>query len=1101
MTPAHFNIKTYVRIRNYNLVKTVQYFLNNYPTIHCQKLTTSKANLQNVYGSGKNVNIEHNSWNESDYDQSELAKKWEELTNNWGELDNGQAEVTKKWENLNNNQNKLHNNNFKSTKKWNELAKNDDKLCTKKNIINMDNKLLSFNDTIILRKELKSNKIFSVYTKSYIHKENEQILITCIRKLNEYERIKNNIKLSMFIYELQNLSKSKVSFNVLQQISIIKKLLEHINNNIGSVSSAFLLLSVAISYKNIKLNKYTYFKNVLSSICNNIKVYKSNKLNRLLKNKNENEDNYKYTIELLNKKKNKKNKINMLNIYTNHLNNSTLCYILYSYSCLFNTKNAYILYICKYILLNIGTINYLDMLSLLYFLSKINGKLNKHDVQYFYDNTDMFRLNDKNKSYSPEKEKKMEHNITNSLQQQQQKHMSQHDHDKKMDSKKMDGEKIVINNVSSLKKLSSNNKYDEYKNAYLKILRSIIYFINKKKIINYENTNVLILILYYYVKMNLIPIQIFYKLNYKIKKNIKKIKVDTKYISLYVYILSRIKFDISYYKYVYKHLNNIFKNRIKNFDVLSVSLSFYSLSKNLYYDPDFVQTCIELFKMYVTKCEQKIKIKQKIETAIMSVWHRVYTYIAYGENLNDVNITNIIYTTGKLKIRDDELFNKLCYILTKRIGNMSALNLSLIVHNLSKVQYKNNDFYNLCLKKGQELLTSFTAKQLIIFLQGLIINNIYDYNFIEQLFHQLIYIDNKDKSNSNSNSNSNRDNNKYKTILSSICFSIALERQDYIKLLPLSIRTYISKNLNFCQNKKYNFIHDELTNILNFLNVEHYEILKEKKPYAFDLFIKDNSNIFFVDIVSKKKKILTTCSGNNNINLLNGFMALKKRHMDKLNVKYYYIDKDSYLALESIDKKINFIKTFLEKTCFYNLKCTKQHETSSEKVKKQIKNMIIFNKSSTHMSGTCEGEHNTQSDNKKHILIKENNKNNLIKGRNFYLLPTYSKFENVIKKSLKKKKEQVNYVQPLIKKQQIFIDYEQGILLNQNKTISFNKPLYEENNSNQIKQQKQNCQTNTQSLKNCFLFNKKCHGLSKYEFYDEHTGKIVIKKKKNDIFI
>lgn len=257
-----------------------------------------------------------------------------------------------------------------------------------------NNNMNIFNDKLILNEKLKTNKLFSAYTNSYINKESEHILILCLKKINEYEKNKENIKISVFIYELQNLSKSKISFNVLKNIKTIKNFLDHINNNIHTASPS-LLLSVAISYKNIKLNKYAYYKNILKNICNHIKVYKNNKLTKLLKsedNDQNNKDDYQYTIKLLHKKK-KNHKINMLNLYTNHLNNSALSYILHAYSSLFNISNCYLLYICKYILLNVGNLNYLDMLSLLYFMNKSNIKISKSDILFCLNNNALNNIN------------------------------------------------------------------------------------------------------------------------------------------------------------------------------------------------------------------------------------------------------------------------------------------------------------------------------------------------------------------------------------------------------------------------------------------------------------------------------------------------------------------------------------------------------------------------------------------------------------------------------------------------------------------------------------------------------------------------------------
>ncbi|ETW53155.1 hypothetical protein PFUGPA_04783 [Plasmodium falciparum Palo Alto/Uganda] len=474
--------------------------------------------------------------------------------------------------------NKLHVRNLLTKRDENEVDNNN----------NNNNITPLFNDKLIIDKELNSNKMFSHYTKCYIQKESEHILVLCLKKLNEYEKIKDKAKLSVFIYELQNLSKSKISFNILKNIDIINKLFIHINENIQHASSPSLLLSVALSYRNIKLNKYTYFKNVLRAVCNNIKVYKTTKLNKLLRNENNNNNNnnnkesYEYTIELLNKnkKKNKSKQINMLNVYTNNMNNSTLCYILYSYSTLFTISNSYLLYISKYILLNPGNLNYLDILSLLYFLSRNNLKIKKNDLLYYKD----IQLNNINKNTT----------TNTSIDKNEIKISTQDDsyslckHKTNVNDTKKN--KIIINDISSLKNI--NNKYDEYKNTYMKILRTIIYIISKRKML-FENPNILILILYYYFKLNLIPIQIFYKLHFKIKKNIKNI--DIKYVSLYLYILSNINFNISYYKFIYKYLTNVFQYRQKEFNILSLSMSFYSLSKNFYFNDQFINVCLNLF--------------------------------------------------------------------------------------------------------------------------------------------------------------------------------------------------------------------------------------------------------------------------------------------------------------------------------------------------------------------------------------------------------------------------------------------------------------------------------------------------------------------------
>ncbi|CAD2095110.1 conserved Plasmodium protein, unknown function [Plasmodium vinckei lentum] len=887
----------------------------------------------------------------------------------------------------------------------------------------LDPHISIFNDRLILSDKLKSNKIFSAYTKSYINKESEHILILCLKKINEYEKNKENIKISVFIYELQNLSKSKISYNVLKNIKTIKNFLDHINNNIHTASPS-LLLSTAISYKNIRLNKYTYFKNILKTICNHIKVYKNNKLTKLLKsedNDHNNKDDYQYTIQLLNKKK-KNHKINMLNLYTNHLNNSALSYILQSYSSLFNVSNSYLLYICKYILLNVGNLNYLDMLSLLYFMNKSNIKISKSDILYCLNNNALTNTN-------PNKMEATKNNYNDK------KGINKNNTELNNSTNALTPNgQVVLQNVTQLN--NSNIKYSEYKNTYIKILRTIIHLINKKTAIN-ENTNVLILILYYYFKMNLVPIQIFYKLHYRIKKNIKNI--DIKYISLYLYILSNIKFNLGFYKFIYKYLADVFTNRTKEFNILSLCLSFYSLSKNEYYDDK------------------------------------------HAESLNDVNITNIIYTLGKLKKKDENLFDILCEILTRRIENISAINLSLIVHSLSKVHYQNDKFYKICLDKGKELLCSFTPKQLIVFTTGLVMNNIYDFEFMQLFFNHIISIDSDSTGMNNSSKQINKKNNKKNNMLSIICFSTVLEREDFIKQFPLSINTFISKNLNCVQCKEYTTMHDEILNILNYLNVDNFEIVKEKKPYMFDIFIKGNNKNIYIDILSRKKYL--ACSEN-----LNGFMELKKRHMQLLNGKYYYFDKDSFISLDSIDKKTNFIKNFLQNICFYNFNALNQ---ADEQTKREITNLIYSsqNEKKKNIYMKYEKEQNYSKENPNYS--QKYNSSNFIKNRNYFLFPTYSKIENVEKNLHKKNKNKIDYGEPLIKKHQIFIDYDQGILLNQTKVDLMNKS----DNAFQNIQHKDN---NTYLLHNGnnFIFSKKCHGLSKFECVDKKSGKIIIKKNK-----
>ncbi|SCO93195.1 conserved Plasmodium protein, unknown function [Plasmodium malariae] len=951
---------------------------------------------------------------------------------------------------------------------------------------NEDNYVNLFTDKIIIEKNLKTNKVFSIYTNSYIPKESEHILILSLKKLKEYEKIKDKVKLSVYIYELQNLSKSKISFNVLKKIEIINNLFEHINANIEHASPS-LLLSTSISYKRIHLNKYTYFKNILRAICNNIKVHKSNKLSKLLINEDRsNKDDYQYTIELLKKEKKKnKNKINMVNVYTNHLNNSALCYILYSYSTLFTTSNAYVLYICKYILLNVGNLNCLDMLSLLYYIRRSNVKVRGANMF-------LCRSEGLSGSFGSRLRRSSSDSSSGMVEGHEQNHF-----DKAVDelsSNKLKSQCKSINSFtmsdemnrkavkSRVIETNHKGKYDEYKNTYMKILRTIIHLINKRKIF-LENSNISVLILYYYFKMNFIPIQIFYKFHYKIKKNIKKI--DIKYLSLYLYILSSIKFDLGYYKFIYKYLTSIFQNREKEFNMLSLCLSFYSLSKNGYYDETFVRCCVGLFR-------------------------------TFAGSLNNVNITNIIYTLGKLKIRDEELLDILCDILMKRQDNISAINLSLTVHNLSKLNYKNEIFFKMCLEKGKELLSTFTTKQLVIFGEGMIINNTYDYEFMQVFFNQLIemeykdtatFVNNNDMNNNDMNNNdmnsnymknnhmknnNNIKNTNYKKkhILSTICFSLALERENFVNQFPLSIKTFISKNLNnIIQSKSISNIHDEIVSILNYLNIENFEIVKQKKPYVFDIFIKGDQNIY-IDILSPCKYLTNSV-------YLNGFIELKKRHMKLLNANYYYFNKKNYLSLESLDEKIIFIKNFLQNVCSYNFNYVNKMK---EEKKKEIQNFLLLN-ANEHGHPFVQIYYEQNGHQKKGNIT--NDKKSSIKNRDYYLLPSYANVENIKKKIFKKKMHQINFEQPLIKKQQIFIHYDDDALLNRSKmdllnttmSISDSNILYDEEQAREQAGGKQSPIPFKNDFKEKFLFKKKCHGLSKWEYFDERTGKIIIKKR------
>ncbi|SCP05080.1 conserved Plasmodium protein, unknown function [Plasmodium ovale] len=843
------------------------------------------------------------------------------------------------------------------------------------------------NDETFLWEKLRSSKVFSVYTKSYIHKESEQQLVLSLHKLNEYKKVKGNVKLSVYIYELQNLSKSKIGYNVLKKIDIVNCLFEHINDNIYNTSPA-LLLSVAMSYKNVKLNRYTYFKNVLRGICNNIKVYKNIKLSRLLKGEEENKDKYEHTIEILKKKKKSKYKINMLNVYSNHLNNSALCYILYSYSSLFSNSNAYILYICKYILLNVGSLNQLDMLSLLHFIRRSSVKLDRGFL------------------------------------------LSHKEHPKCHPEKPYELPSV------QLPTQSNQDGKGALANTYLKILRTIVYLLNRRRG-GCENEKISILILHSYYKMGLIPIQIFYKIHYRIRKKIKCI--DVKYVSLYLYVLSGIRFNISYYKVIYNHLTTVFEKRTKQFDLISLCLAFYSLSKNGYYYAPFVRCVLSLLKEH-----------------------------AY--NLNDVQLTNVVYTLGKLKVRDDELCNKLCDVLKSRMENISGINLSLIVHNLSKINYKNEHFFKLCLEKGKELLDCFTAKQLVMFADGIIISNMYDYEFMELFFTQLIRID------------CDNVNVKRKNTISKICFSVVLERGNFIKRFPPSINTFISKNMGYTQEKIFTPMHNEIANILSILNVEKFEVLKQKKPYVFDIYIKGDKDIY-IDILSDRKFL--TCSEN-----FCGFIELKKRHMKLLNARYYYFRKGKYLSMDTLDKKINFVKAFLEDICLFDFNNVNREDEQKKGEIKELLRLAIIDKGET-LEGvsSLQGGSLPKRDTSNRARLEKDRERNPIGSRDYYLLPTSIKIEKIAKNLYKK----VSYAEPLVKKGKIFIDYDQGILLNREKMSFFqnsvnNSGISEEGRKNPLFMGVDNLDGNT-------LFGKKCHGLSKYEALDPRTGKIDIKRR------
>ncbi|GAW81839.1 hypothetical protein, conserved [Plasmodium gonderi] len=939
-----------------------------------------------------------------------------------------------------------------------------------------------FKNHISLDNRINSKKVFSAYTKSYIDKESEQTLILCLRKLNEFEKNKENVKLSYYIYELQNLRKSKLSYNILKQIKLINNLFNHINENIESASaSPSMLLSVAMSYKNIRMNKYTYFKNVLRTICNNIKVYKKNKLSKLLfsgeerKKEQWEDNNYKHTIEIIKsatKHSKSANRVNVLNVYTNLLNNSVLTYVLYAYSTLFSNPNIYTLYICKYILFNATSMNHLDMLCILHFLKKMNVKIRKSDIITCHKKESAVvdgelpkwdQMGQKLDAQIKKKEREKKNCNNKSSSPMRNTHSFTYD-----DPCVSDGDTtnfVVHNHSDRLRSKNSDDPFNEYRITYLKLLRCIIHLIKKRKVYFFEKPNILIMILYYFYKMNLIPIEIFYKLHNNIKKNIKNFEI--KYVCLYLYILSKIQFHIGYYKFIYKFLTNVFQHKEREFQLLSVCMSFYSLSKNEYYYEPFVSLCFDIFK-----------------------WN--------AHQLNDVNITNVIYTMGKLKIRDDIVLDKLCNVVSQRIENISAINLSLIVYNLAKVNYDNEEFYALCLEKGKELLPAFTSKQLVIFTYGLILKKIFNYEYMELFFNQFIKINDKC-------------NKKKKQILSTICYSITLEKPDFLKKFPLSVNVFLSKNIDYVQDKKYSKIHEEMVSILNNLHVCRFEILKKKKPYIFDLCIsvglsntttsKQMDENIYVDFLSRKKFL-------RNSQNLNGFQEIKKRHMDLLKVKYFYFDKDLYMSLGSVTQKEKFIENFLKRVCSH--KFNKMDETIKWK-KDKIVNFLFFSKS---LNGSVqEGDITSlasyplgpNKNEKEEMEISTRASAEMcsraIKNRDYYIFPSCSKIENVKKNFYKNQPGRVDYEQPLIKRQQIFVDIDNETLLNRNnnnmdplKNLTDNVTAQDwdsNNNYNSANYNSVNYNALLKKKKN-FLFEKKCHGLSKSEYFDEKTGKIVI---------
>ncbi|GAB67367.1 hypothetical protein PCYB_113870 [Plasmodium cynomolgi strain B] len=882
-----------------------------------------------------------------------------------------------------------------------------------------------------------SDKIFSAYTKSYIHKESEQTLILCLKRLNELERNRKLAKLSQYIYELQNVAKSKVTYNVLKQIKLVRDLFEKVNTQIGTGTESLspsLLLSVAMSYKNLRLNKYTYFKNVLRAVCSNIRVYKTNKLTKLVASEGrdiESSDDYKHTVELIkkaNKQRRNERQINMLNVYTNLLNNSTLSYILYAYSTMFCSPNEYILYMCKYILLNSCMLNHLDMLCILHFLRKINVKIQKNDIVVYSNGKASIQGGELTKLGKVDVTKDEAGLRSRDWHSHAEKRENIHgDYPTVGDGKT----EFLVNHTNQQKNRRGNDPYDEHRNTYLKLLRKKTHFC--------EKPTVLISILYNFYKLNLVPIEIFYCFHNRIKKEIKNAEVKS--VALYLHILSDIQFDLRYYKRLYRHLASVFEGREKQFDLLSVCLSFYSLARNRHYDESFVRACLELFRRH-------------------------------AHNLNDVNITNVIHTMGKLKIVDEDLLHKLCEVVTRRIENISAINLSLIVLSLAKLKYQNGEFYLMCLHKGKELLPAFTDKQLVVFTYGLVLTQTFDYPFMETFFRQYIKI----------NSACNR---KRRQMLGTICYCLCLERPAFLNDFPLSINTFLRKNLHFVQDKQGGKMHDEMAVILKHLRVDRFEILKRKKPYVFDISIgggETGERELYVDFLLPRKLLRNSGS-------LNGFQQMKNRHMALLNVDFFHMDVDSYMGLQSMQEKVNFVRLFLKEVCCYNL----NHLGEAEKGKRQeIVSLVRFGEEAPQVGGHSGAQVGSRSAAQVGSHSGAQRDGPPIKNRDYHIFPSCAKIQNAKKGFYKSHPARVNYEEPFKKRKQIFLDIDEGKLFNRSDLDSAKTwtdhmkapPGDTHDGSTHLE--------HSSTKKETFIFGKKCHGLNKYEYVDEHSGKIIV---------
>ncbi|KMZ79549.1 hypothetical protein PVIIG_06426 [Plasmodium vivax India VII] len=926
----------------------------------------------------------------------------------------------------------------------------------------------AFVDPITPVQRPHSDKIFSAYTKSYIHKESEQTLILCLKRLNELERNKKVAKLSQYIYELQQLAKCKVAYNVLKQIKLFQNLFERVNTQIGTESlSPSLLLSVAMSYKHLRLNKYTYFKNVLRAVCSNIRVYKKNKLTKLVAPEGraiESSEDYKYTVELISKAgKQRRNgrRINMLNVVTNLLNNSSLSYVLYAYSTMFCSPNEYVLYMCKYILLNSSMLNHLDMLCILHFLRKTNVKIRKGDIVVRRGEAAPARRGEAAPTRRgepttlgkpPPTKGEVNYSRSDWPASAQEREAIRGDCPTGAGGEA----KLTVNHTSELKTRRGNDPYDEHRSTYLKLLRCIIHIMKKRGTHFCQKPSILIAILYHFYKLNLVPIEIFYSFHNRIKREIKNVEVKS--VALYLHILSDIQFDLRYYKCLYRHLTLVFEGGERQFDLLSVCLSFYSLARNRHYDECFVRACLELFRRH-------------------------------AHNLNDVNITHVVHTMGKLNVSDEDLLHKLCEVVARRMDSISPLNLSLIVLSLSKLKYQNGDFYRTCVQKGKELLAAFTDKQLVVFTYGLLLTQTFDYPFVEMFFRQYIRI-------------GNTCNGRRRQMLGTICYCLCVERPSFLEKFPLSVNTFLKKNLHFVQEKEAGKMHEEVASILRYLRVDRFEILKRKHPYVFDISIGGGTSEreLFVDFLLPRKLLRNSSS-------LSGFHQMKKRHMALLNVHLFHLDVGSYMGLPSMQDKVTFVRRFLREVCRYDLNRLDDAERGN---REEIVNLVRLGEAVAQV-GSLAYTGGSLAYTQVARPFAAQGESPPIKNRDYRIFPSCAKVQNAKKGLLKGHPARVNYEEPFKKRNQIFLHIDEEKLLSGG---GLDSPESSTDYAPRLAPRLAACMgahlaacmavppggthdgctqvKHPSPKKETLLFGRKCHGLNKYEYVDERSGKIVV---------